>query len=76
MHSIHTHSDQFTFPMQGSPPPLNCHNKAMRSSYGVWKTEVLHTEPEVYLFHDVIDEREINHVKSMTQSQVGFRRLI
>ncbi|ELU02240.1 hypothetical protein CAPTEDRAFT_227850 [Capitella teleta] len=56
-------------PTRATHQDLFCLNKQMRNSYGLWKTELLHANPEIYLFHDFISDSEIQRLKDMAEPQ-------
>ncbi len=48
----------------------NCILQRRRMSYGYWNKEIVSTNPEVVLFHGVIDDAEISGLIALTDQQV------
>ena len=56
--------------MQKDVHHLKCCHRPMTIGYGKWKAEEAHTSPDILMFHDVLNDREILDILAMARDDV------
>ncbi len=55
---------------------LRCYRKRKKMTYGYWKTELLHRQPEIWFYHDVMSSEYLENQNQITASESSTNRKV